>query len=621
MMISPIERSSLLLVLQPDLVSSRVLFLVILLFVLMIPGRSLGADKSPLEPLDTSSPRATLFGFLDAVDNVLRFDNISDWQPPDYQRFLEQKLMIDDAMRALDLSEVAPASRKPVGAATGVYLYEVLSRIDLPPESSVPGVSESESEIPVSYKIPQTEITLTRIKEGQRAGEYLFNPETVSRASEFYDRTKELSYKRSVPIEDVVEYMANRPGWLVPARLIDSLPAWTQARHWEHGSWKWAVLAVLVVLALGLLALVHRIARARESVRPVNRYLRSLALPLTLIMLLPVLVSLANIHLLNISGGAAESIVVFAGAITFLAIAWVVWLIPMVIAELVISSPTISSRGVNAHLLRLLARIVGISLALVSIVYGANFIGIPLVGVLAGVSIGGLAIALATQDTLKNLLGSLMIYMDKPYEIDQRIMVMGHDGVVEEIGLRSTKIRLLNGHVTSIPNEKMASTDIVNVSRRPYIQRVFNVRIAVDTSPPKISRTLEILREIFAVPGGDGSQDGEFSGNGPGPGKKTDEQPPHPNEAINNPDFPPKVYFNDLTQEYLNFIVLYWYHPPMYWDYLEHATAVNTQIMERLGAEGIEFAKVPRKLYIEDSTQLPPGSETAAFPGTFATSV
>ena len=104
-----------------------------------------------------------------------------------------------------------------------------------------------------------------------------------------------------------------------------------------------------------------------------------------------------------------------------------------------------------------------------------------------------------------------MIYMDKPYEVGHRINVKGHDGVVEEIGLRSTKIRLLNGPVTTIPNEKMASEDIVNVAKRPFIQRIFNVRLAVDTPPEKIGEALEILREIVSVPetAGDGTPSSE----------------------------------------------------------------------------------------------------------------
>ena len=65
---------------------------------------------------------------------------------------------------------------------------------------------------------------------------------------------------------------------------------------------------------------------------------------------------------------------------------------------------------------------------------------------------------------------------------------------------------------------------------------------------------------------------------------------PHPNEAINRPDFAPRVFFNELNSDSLNIYVSYWYHPPEFWDYMEHAHQINLQIMQRFNAEGIEFA-------------------------------
>jgi len=218
---------------------------------------------------------------------------------------------------------------------------------------------------------------------------------------------------------------------------------------------------------------------------------------------------------------------------------------------------------------------------------------------ITGAGVFGLAIALAAQDSLRNFLGSVMIFVDRPYSVGQRVNVMGHNGTVESIGLRSTKIRLLSGHLTSIPNEKMAATDIENIGRRPYIRRVLNVTITYDTPPEKIKRAQDILRDILAVPE---SPDTESLGSPHDPidtsvtGNEI-KNLPHPNEAINQPEFPPRVYFNDLNADSLNIVVYYWYHPPEYWDYLEHATWVNGQIIERFNAEGIDFAFPSQTLY------------------------
>ena len=85
------------------------------------------------------------------------------------------------------------------------------------------------------------------------------------------------------------------------------------------------------------------------------------------------------------------------------------------------------------------------------IVVWLDNVGYDVGTLLAGLGVGGIAVALAAQDTLKNFFGSIMVLLDKPYRVGQRIVVKGHDGVVEEIGLRSTKIRLLTGHQTTIP--------------------------------------------------------------------------------------------------------------------------------------------------------------------------
>ena len=75
----------------------------------------------------------------------------------------------------------------------------------------------------------------------------------------------------------------------------------------------------------------------------------------------------------------------------------------------------------------------------------------PLTSVLAGLGVGGLALAVAAQDTIKNFFGSLMLFVDKPFEMGDRIVAGDTDGTVEEVGLRSTRIRTPEGHLVTIP--------------------------------------------------------------------------------------------------------------------------------------------------------------------------
>jgi MscS family membrane protein len=202
-------------------------------------------------------------------------------------------------------------------------------------------------------------------------------------------------------------------------------------------------------------------------------------------------------------------------------------------------------------------------------------IGFNVSALLAGLGVGGIAVALAAQDTLKNFFGSVMILLDKPFSIGQRVTVKGHDGVVEEIGLRSTRIRLLTGHQTTVPNDQMANVDIENIGRRPYIRRLTNITITYDTPPEKIEKAVNIIETILD------------------------------NHEGMKPDFPPRVYFNEFNSDSLNLLVLYWYHPPDYWSFLAFSQRVNLQIMREFEKEGIRFAFPTSTTYLTQDDDQP----------------
>ena len=194
---------------------------------------------------------------------------------------------------------------------------------------------------------------------------------------------------------------------------------------------------------------------------------------------------------------------------------------------------------------------------------------------MAGAGVGGLALALAAQDMLKNVFGSIMISLDKPYRIGERILVKGYDGVVEEVGLRSTKIRMLTGHQTTIPNEEMARSDIENVGRRPHIRRISDIPVPLDTPHEKVDQAVKLVRGILE------------------------------NHEGMHADFPPRVFFNDFNRDSFNIRMIVWYHPAKYWDYLAFCQDVNQRIVEAFDANGIRFAPPTTATYLaqeEDRT-------------------
>ena len=109
------------------------------------------------------------------------------------------------------------------------------------------------------------------------------------------------------------------------------------------------------------------------------------------------------------------------------------------LAALIIATPWIKAGGLDAQFVRLVCRVLAIVAAVIILLEGGQQVGIPLTTLLAGAGVSGLALALAAQDMLKNVFGSIMISLDKPFRVGERIVVKGYDGVVEEVGLRSNE--------------------------------------------------------------------------------------------------------------------------------------------------------------------------------------
>ena len=136
------------------------------------------------------------------------------------------------------------------------------------------------------------------------------------------------------------------------------------------------------------------------------------------------------------------------------------------IADMIIASPRIHPQGLDAQLIRIVSKLTSLLASVIVFLAGGQYLGIPLTTLLASAGIGGLAVALAAQDTLKALFGTITLMADKPFRVGERIIFQKYDGVVEDIGLRSTRIRLLTGHQATVPNDELARSDIENVGRR-----------------------------------------------------------------------------------------------------------------------------------------------------------
>jgi MscS family membrane protein len=487
---------------------------------------------SPLRPPDTSSPRATLQSFLDNVREAY------DVLMPAYASYLADpsqfplestreaearaQELLDRAVRTLNLSEIPPALGKKVGLERALLLKEVLDRIPLPPSEAIPdaaamtggagekagteqdaeGGATAQAEVS-RWRVPGTEIAIARVEEGPRKGAYLFTPATVARVVGYYERVRGLPY-RAGATEGFYEFIISAPGLLPPRwfEWIERLPDWTKALFRGQTVWQWTGLMLALLVAALVPLLVDRWRRHRAG-PGVGRTWRRFLVPVSLILVALGVRAFVQ-GPLNLTGNVLQVVQQGIAVVLFVAGSWAVVSFSGVVAEMIITSPRISDKGLDANLLRLGFRLVGFVIAVLIILTGMAEIGVPVVPIAAGLGVGGLAVALAAQPTLENLIASLTLYFDKPLKVGD-FCRYGEDpstgwlriGTIEEIGLRSTRLRGIDRTVTTIPNADFAKLQLINLTLRDRMLLKTMIALRYETTPEQLRFVLAKLREML----------------------------------------------------------------------------------------------------------------------------
>jgi MscS family membrane protein len=540
---------------------------VVLLIALSLSDAVAGAQNNGavLPPADTSSPRATLETFIESCNDFYHlleadrhFDRRSPHHRPRVRRILD----------CLDTSELPDYARDDRASEAAVCLKEILDRVALPTFDEIPDVEAIEAaggpESLSRWHIPGTRITIARVEEGPQKHEYLFTPGTIERARDRYEEIKQLDYRTTEPdvSKGLFQWYESAPGHPMVAAIVDRLPKWAKESVFGLTIWRWTGLLFALLFTLLVMALIYRLDRrlaARWRERAMLRYGLTILLPIGA-ALLPLAFTQVVERALTIRGVPLYLMSFSASFVTLLAFIIVIFGAGDRAARIIIASPAVNPKGLNAQLIRFACKLASIAAGVIVFLEGGHYLGIPVTTLLASAGIGGLAVALAAQDTLKTLFGTIMLLADRPFRVGERIIFGKYDGVVEDIGLRSTKIRLLTGHQAHIPNDELARSDIENVGRRPHIRRSATIEMPSDTPVVKVKRALQIIRA--AVENHEGIE----------------------------ADFPPRVFLRDMNESSIGIVMIYWYHPADYWNYLAFSEKVNLQIMEQLEAEGISFA-------------------------------
>ncbi len=348
---------------------------------------------------------------------------------------------------------------------------------------------------------------------------------------------------------------------------------WLKAHtFWDQPLWKYLASLIYIVLAFWVAWLLDWI---------VNVWLKHLAAKtdtkyddLLLNLLRGPVKVVAFVIFLNVGLGVFDwparaqlllsrgLIVVVACSVTYVAIK-VIDLLLGVWREKIVS---VQDKAFAEQLFPLLRKVAKAAIVIAAAVLTADNLDIKITSLLAGLSVGGLALGLAAQDTVANLFGAVAIFLDKPFYIGDLIKVEGVDGTVESIGLRSTRIRNGDGHHVTIPNKTMGNAIITNVTRRPAIKTEMNLGLTYDTPMEKVKRATVILEEIFRAN-------------------------PKTTDLI--------ISFNKFMDSALNILVIHVWSGTDAKVHFAEMQALNLQIKQRFDAEKIEFAFPTQTVYLK----------------------
>lgn len=524
-------------------------------------------DDDDFKAADTSSPRDTLRSFIDSCNDLHLLITSS---PHYYDRADPRHIALSErTLDCIDSSELPPFARRDRAGEAAIFLKEILDRVELPPWEEIPDSPEIQAaggfENLKVYRIPDTRITISRVETGPRRHEYLFSPGTVERARRYYRSLEARPYRTEGPevSENFYEWYKSAPGHPALAAVIDRLPDWLRVdRTGQLANWKWAGLAVAVILAFALLTAVYRwqvVLTGRVRERSTFKYWLTLSFPIIAI-LIPLGLKYVSYRYLTLRGTPLYTVDFCSLLVAMVATGVVIFSLGNRTAASIIASPQINSAGLNAQLIRIVSKLSSATAVVALFLVGGQHLGIPVATLLTSAGIGGVAVALGAQDTLKTLFGTINLLSDRPCRVGDRIIFRGYDGVVEDIGLRSTRLRLLSGSQVTIPNDQLAGNDVQNVGRRDYIRKVGEIHIPLDTTCQKVERAVAIIKEEL-----------------------------EDHEGM-DPDRSPKVFFREFAPGAFCIQFTYWYSPADRWKCRAFNDRLNFELFRKFEAEGIQFS-------------------------------
>ncbi|MBO6937227.1 MAG: mechanosensitive ion channel family protein [Deltaproteobacteria bacterium] len=512
--------------------------LIFLAFALCLIGQSVTEAQPP--PVDCSTPQKAARTFL---------DNLQD-----------DEMHPEDAIRCFDWEGGGVQGRRAKIEAAR-HLQAVLDQrglyIDMesiPDTADVADEEMDDGKIPLARRLP--EIHLVKIED-----EWLISSRSVHAIEGLYDET--FTY-------DVQGF-------------VDELPEWTRYEPLP-GLAIWQLLGLFIAFLGGMLM---RFLVARVLFSWVRRLLKKRKMKFDF----DVLQRAANpigtlamtaflwwtIPLLRFSVRVNQVATI---ALRVMAAAAAVLLVYRLVdfgADIFARRAEKTETKLDDQVVPLIRKTLKVFVVAVGLIFVLQNLDVDVGSLLAGVSLGGLAFTLAARDTVANLFGSISVFADQPFQVGDWVVIEGHEGVVEEVGMRSTRIRTFYDSVIAIPNSVVANAAVDNYGRRRYRRCLVTLGLTYATTPEQMQAFVEGVRGILKA-----------------------------NPKVRQDSY--EVHFKDFGDSALEVMLYFFFEVESYSDEMKQRQNVFLEVMRLADAIGVSFAFPTQTLHLETrakETEMP----------------
>ncbi|MFG0251312.1 MAG: mechanosensitive ion channel family protein [Phycisphaerales bacterium JB038] len=467
------------------------LLLALLLFAPRVALAQEGTDAAAAPPVAAAyeSPQATAQTFLEAMNPA------TPGLPRDLAR----------AASCLELSEISQEAH----AEHARMLYGILNRIDLIDIAALPDARQVERRQLTSHTLfpregsapdlrnsvylayPQGKIVF----EKQAGGEWKFSRDTVLSIRDFYTHVEHLELKAG---ED--ETAGSFALW-----LRGHMPLFLRQNSFlslEYG--QWLCIGIIIIIGVAIDHLVrflvlilsrHLVKRKggeaetatwQRMVRPFGWFAAAL-------------LWFWAVQVLLLPDAALRILLLAARLFMMLSAVWAGYRVTDLIGEVLARKASETTTKFDDVLVPLLRKALKIIITVFGLIYIADSMNIEIAPLLAGLGIGGLGFAFAAKDTIENFFGSVTVVADRPFEVGDWIVIGDTEGTVEELGLRSTRVRTFYNSLVTVPNATLVRAVVDNYGKRKYRRAKTHIGIQYDTPPDKIDAFCEGIRELVRV--------------------------------------------------------------------------------------------------------------------------